>query len=396
MVSMNQIENAMAFYDTQLAETKRLGLKDIIFGFIVSTGIMAATTFGLLYMGLLLEWRSLTIETLLPYTISLVGAAFGSSIIALIICFIIIKYPKTIALPLKIHSFLKHGSGEYFLCPEAKDQNLRRVFRRALYGSILVVGIALTVISFDMLVVSDPEGIKAFGQDVTTASLFILPFVVMQFYFAPWLIKDSGLFHLDIRDRSLSNVGDDLEDVLEFVAGLDLFLVWLELALNSAQSGFQYLWIPLIVIIVALGPLFSIMINWTLVFMLLKNKANLSLIRYILANYRVPEMVESSDYIRKRILGLVDRRMLVEEAVEEFESRKEELSNADLMSTMMEGMVEIHEQQVDTELSTSELLQIIKKRRAELEKSYEVPEETSVTSLKTVGTKEKSDVPENQ
>jgi type I site-specific restriction endonuclease len=33
-------------------------------------------------------------------------------------------------------------------------------------------------------------------------------------------------------------------------------------------------------------------------------------------------MVESSDHIRNRVLGLVDRRMLVEEAVEEFESRK--------------------------------------------------------------------------
>jgi hypothetical protein len=45
---------------------------------------------------------------------------------------------------------------------------------------------------------------------------------------------------------------------------------------------------------------------------------------------------------------------------------------------MMEGIEEIQAQPVGQE-SSSELLRIIKKRRAELESSYEIPEETSVT-----------------
>jgi hypothetical protein len=387
---LTDIENAMAFYKRQLAETETINLKEILFGFIISASIMAGTTYGLLAMIYFLNVYPIAISSLLPYTLLMVGGAFAATVIALIICLLIIKFPKSISIPLKIHSFLKHKSGEYFLCPEAKDQHLKAVFRRALYGSILVVGIALTLISFDLIVVSEASSIMAFGATVTIVSIIILPLTVMQFFYAPWLIKDSGLFHLDIRDRSLSNVGDDLEDVLEFVAGIDLLLVWIELASASAQSGFEWLWMPIFVIIVALGPLLSIMINFTLVFMLFKNRATLSLIEIILSDYSVPDMVESSDHIRKRVIGLVDRRMLVEEAVEEFESQKEELPSPDLMKTMMEGIEQIQEQPIDEQASSSELLQIIKKRRAELERSYEVPEETSVTSLKSVGGKQES------
>ena len=376
---MSQVESAMEFYERQLDASKSIGFYEIIRGFILSAGLMAGTTFGILVMFFIFNIGSdiLTIESLVPITIALVVGSLAASIVALLICLLIIRYPKSISLPLKIHSRLKHGAGEYFLCPEAEDQDLRTVLRRALYGSILVVGIALTVISFDLLVVESVEEITNFGLSVTLLSIFILPFIVMLFFFGPWLIKDSGLFHLDIRDRSLSNVGDDLEDVLEFVAGVDLLLVWLDLTAASLESGFQNIWIPILVFIVAFGPLFSIMINFTLVFMLYKKRATLSLIDMILSDYGVPDMVESSEHIRSRVLGLVDRRMLVEEAIEAFESRKD-----DLMSTMMVGVEEV--QDTPTVESPSELFQIIKKRREELERSYEVPKEMSVTSLKSV------------
>ena len=44
------------------------------------------------------------------------------------------------------------------------EKDLKTVLRRSLYGSILVVGIALTVISFDLLVVSDAEGISSIAM----------------------------------------------------------------------------------------------------------------------------------------------------------------------------------------------------------------------------------------
>ena len=75
-----------------------------------------------------------------------------ATVVALIICLVIIKFPKSVGLTLRLHATAKHGTGEYFLSPEPKNQSFGTVIRRSLYGSLLVVGIALTVISFDLMV----------------------------------------------------------------------------------------------------------------------------------------------------------------------------------------------------------------------------------------------------
>jgi hypothetical protein len=139
-------------------------------------------------------------------------------------------------------------------------------------------------------------------------SIVILPFTIMLLYFGPWLLKDSGLFHLDPKDRSLSNVGDDVEDILEFFAGVDIILVWLELTL---RVGIEAPWIPLFIIIVSLGPLFSIILNFTIVFMAFKRRSTLSMMRYLTTEFDIPDMVSSPDYIRSKVLALVDRESLV-------------------------------------------------------------------------------------
>ncbi|RLF33322.1 MAG: hypothetical protein DRN08_05585 [Thermoplasmata archaeon] len=301
----------LTFYMRQLSEAKKLGPKEILAGLLLSILLMAASTYGLLYYVAALTPFHFAQTDIVRYTIyMLLGLGIGT-IIGAVICVIMVRRPRTITLLLKIHSFLKRNLGEYFLCPEVPDQSFRTVIRRSLYGSVLVAGIALTVLSFDLMGTATEEDILYFGAVVMVASVLILPFTVMQFYYAPWVIKDSGLFHLDVRDRSLSNVGDDLEDLLEFVAGIDIVLVWIELTLNTE------LWVAPFVIFVVVGPLFSIMLSFTLIFMVVKDRATLAMIQLLIERYGVPDMVNQPDYIRRRVVSLVDRRMLVEEIVEE-------------------------------------------------------------------------------
>jgi hypothetical protein len=40
------------------------------------------------------------------------------------------------------------------------------------------------------------------GTFLMLVSVVILPLTIMILYFGPWLMKDSGLFHLDEKDRS--------------------------------------------------------------------------------------------------------------------------------------------------------------------------------------------------
>jgi hypothetical protein len=146
------------------------------------------------------------------------------------------------------------------------------------------------------------------GSVLMAVSVIILPITVMLLYFGPWLMKEAGLFHLDSKDRSLSNVGDDVEDILEFFAGVDIILVWLELTLSV---GLDAPWIPIFIIIIALGPLFSIILNFTIIFVFVKKRATLSMMRYLSTSYDVPDMATSPTYIRNQVLALVERELFM-------------------------------------------------------------------------------------
>ncbi len=295
-------------YKQQFDEAESLSAGKVILGLIASTVIMLASTWGLLTILNFSGVYSFDTSRFLPYTSYMLAASAGSVALALLLCGILIKWPRTVSLSLHIHRRAKKHSGDYFLSPEPKNETLGIAFRRSLYGSILIVGIALTLLGFELMVELNTGDLIFLGTVLMIVSIVILPFTIMLLYFGPWLLKDSGLFHLDTKDRSLSNVGDDVEDILEFFAGVDIILVWLELTLSV---GTEAPWIPIFIIIVSLGPLFSIILNFTIVFMAFKRRSTLSMMRYLTTEFDVPDMVSSPDYIRSKVLALVDREMLV-------------------------------------------------------------------------------------
>ena len=294
-------------FSAQAESAKRLGILKVILGLIGSTVLLVASTWGLLGLLSFAGVYPVTAAKIEPYTVTMLVGSLLATVLALILCLVIVRYPKSVNLALRIHRAAKHGTGEYFLSPEPTEQDWSTVIRRSLYGSILVVGIALTVISFDMMAVVETGNIVQVGTIVMIISVIILPITLMQFYYGPWIVKDAGLFHLDEKDRSLSNVGDDLEDILEFFAGVDIVLVWLELTINA---GLEAPWLPLFVILVPLGPLFCIVLNFTLVFMLFKNRITASMMDYLNRERDVPDIVASREYIRNRVVSVIDREIL--------------------------------------------------------------------------------------
>jgi hypothetical protein len=236
----------------------------------------------------------------------MLAASVGSIIVAFLLCAVLLKWPRTVSLPFRIHRFAKRHAGDYFLSPEPEDDNLRSAFRRSLYGSVLVVGIGLTLLGFNLMADISTGDLIYIGTLLMVVSVIILPFTIMLLYFGPWLLKDSGLFHIDERDRSLSNVGDDVEDILEFFAGVDIILVWLELTFSVGATA---PWVPVFIILVPLGPLFSIILNFTIVFIAFKKRATLSMMEYLQTRHDIPDVVSSSTYIRSRVVSLVDREL---------------------------------------------------------------------------------------
>jgi len=294
---------SLKVFTRQLEETDGMSTRQIILGLFGSLIFLIASTWGVLSLLNSVQIFIVDLNNLVRYTMYMVLGAVLSTVIAIVISLAMVRWPRIVNLPLRIHRFAKRGTGEYFLSPEPGDQSWGNILRRSLYGSILVVGISLTILGFDLMV-ADTSQIIPSGAFLMLASIIILPLTVMELYFGPWLIKDSGLFHLDERDRSLSNVGDDLEDILEFFAGIDILFILLELTISVGPTA---PWLPIFIILIPLGPLFSIVLNFTLIFMLFKKKATTSMMEYLSTRYEVPDIISSADYIRSRVVALVER-----------------------------------------------------------------------------------------
>lgn len=305
---MEEKQTYVSPYKQQFDETDDLSVGKLILGLAVSTLIMLGSTWGLLSLLNFSGVYSFDPSRFLPYTMYMLAASVGSIVLALILCGILIKWPRTVSLPLRIHRYAKRHAGDYFMSPEPEDENLKSAFRRSLYGSVLIVGIALTILGFELMANVDAGELIYIGTVLMIVSVVILPFTVMLLYFGPWLMREAGLFHLDAKDRSLSNVGDDVEDILEFFAGVDIILVWLELTLSV---GLDAPWVPIFIIIIALGPLFSIILNFTIIFVFVKKRATLSMMKYLSTNYDVPDMASSPTYIRNQVLALVERQLFM-------------------------------------------------------------------------------------
>ena len=295
-------------YKKLFDETKDLSFANLLLGLAASTLIMLGSTWGLLSLLNFSGVFSFDTSKFVPYTLDMLAVSVGTIVLALILCGILIKWPQTVSFSLLLHRRAKHHAGDYFMSPEPEDENLGAAFRRSLYGSILIVGIALTILGFDMMTNFSTGQLIFLGTVLMVVSIIILPLTVMLFYFGPWLMKEAGLFHLDTKDRSLSNVGDDVEDILEFFAGVDIVLVWLELTLSVGQEA---LWVPIFIILVALGPLFSIILNFTIIFVFVKKRATLAMMRYLSERFNIPDMLTSPNYIRSQVMALVEREVFM-------------------------------------------------------------------------------------
>ncbi len=310
---MKEKTDSIRLLAQRLEETDRLSNKQILLGLLGSTGLMIISTWGVLSLLNFVQVYPVDPSKVFPYTMYMMAGSLLSTFIALVLCLAMIRWPRIVNIPLRIHRYAKRGTGEYFLSPEFADQTWPIVLRRSFYGSVLVVGISLTILGFDLMVAST-DFLLISGIYLMFISIIILPFTLLEFYYGPWLIKDSGLYHLDERDKSLSNVGDDLEDILEFFAGIDILFILLELTISVGATA---PWLPIFIILIPLGPLFSIVLNFTLIFMFFKNKATSSMLKFLNHDCAVPDMISTPDYIRSRVLALVDRELLAIPSVDD-------------------------------------------------------------------------------
>ena len=122
---MEDVSESMKVFSRQLEETESLNYTQIIIGLIASTLVLIASTWGALSLLNFVQYYpvDLTNTVIVRYTMYMVLASVGSTVIAVVIVVTMIRWPRLVSLPLRIHRWAKRGTGEYFLSPEPPDQS---------------------------------------------------------------------------------------------------------------------------------------------------------------------------------------------------------------------------------------------------------------------------------
>ena len=95
---------------------------------------------------------------------------------------------------------------------------------------------------------------------------------------------------------------------MEFFAGVDIIFILIELTVLVGPTA---PWLPIFIILIPLGPLFSIVLNFTFIFMIFKKQATASMMEFLSTRYEVPDILTSPEYIRSRVIALVERDLLM-------------------------------------------------------------------------------------
>ena len=126
------VQERMQFYREQMRRVRIVSRVHLVLGFAGSTLLMVASTWGVLYVMAFFQVITIAEESALLYTTIMMAGSLIMTIIAVVICAIMLRYPSSMLLPLKIHQFFKRNSGEYFVCPDPPTQDWSVIIRRSL------------------------------------------------------------------------------------------------------------------------------------------------------------------------------------------------------------------------------------------------------------------------
>ncbi|MHA1998201.1 MAG: hypothetical protein ACTSU9_08790 [Promethearchaeota archaeon] len=251
--------------------------REMISGVLISLAIIASALSLIIYFDIngefMIEVNSI-IRTLhfLPFTSFDLGVfltiVFLTSIYFLIIVGVSYTILKVIDKKIsflqfnfKLHDFM-YEKHLYFLEFHTKEEkiNFGASFKRAVFGTMLVLGIAVLVIE-NFLTIESLKQYFFVASAITLVSLAIsLPFIVIFLYISPLITKEINLYYYNKNDRVVKNVGSWLENSLQFFAVIDIILTFAIML----DSDLDPAWFGLILALVLL--LFTFFFIFTIIF----------------------------------------------------------------------------------------------------------------------------------
>lgn len=242
--------------------------RDLITGLVIA-GVFASIAFPIIneleflgHMDIpLVDYSGNRVFLILMDIISVIAFIFVTLGISYAVLWLLDKRIEFLEFTFKLHN-LAYGNNLYYLEYHSKEEktNITSSFLRAVFGSILILGISVLVIENFLTI----QSLKPFLEEATLITILCvvgsLPAIMITLYVSPLLTKEINLYSHDAKERTVKNVGEWLDQSLQLFAGLDIVLTIIIL-LDSDMDPWLFLMIICLVML-----LFSLLLVFTIIF----------------------------------------------------------------------------------------------------------------------------------
>jgi hypothetical protein len=274
----------ISIIDTASSPSKKKALKppakitksqaEIIYGLVIGAGIAFVAFYALYYAMYFLALDPtisvsppipvLTFERdVHPFVLVSVGVyVLGIFFVTYFILWAIDKRIQMLEFTMKLHQ-LAVGHHFYFLEYNAKYEktSFGASFKRAGYGSTLVLGIAILVLE-NFVIIPDLQKVFWSASFITLGSLAIsLPLVIIFLDISPLVTMEVNLYYFDKKDRIVKNVGSWLEEALHLLAVVDLILTSIVIIDSQLDTSWFLVIIGFVLLVFGFFLVFTIAFN---------------------------------------------------------------------------------------------------------------------------------------
>ncbi len=291
LVEIIDIKKKESILKTRLRQKKERG-KSTAGGLFIALLSLMLGVYGIFYLEIydpevdiqILPFTEFTIELILGIGVASLAGFVVFLAMSLGLIKYMQKYPNTLEFTMRAHRMSFGDDEMYFFeySTEREQISFKATLARSFYGSILVLGIGILIIE-NFFTIPDLQEFKWTASYIVIFSILIaFPLIMIYLYTSPWLTKEINLFAGDKKNRNVKNVGEWLDNSLQFFAVIDIILTGI-IILDSNLGSY----------VIIIGCLVLIVFAWILIFTTIFNNyyhADMKnqLKEYLKAKYAIP------------------------------------------------------------------------------------------------------------
>ncbi|MBD3185245.1 hypothetical protein GF325_00340 [Candidatus Bathyarchaeota archaeon] len=250
--------------------SKKEKITSLIIGFGVSTFLIILALEITLYLEIsgaidiqILPFTTFSLDVLLLSVILSIGAILFFLGLSLLLLRIMSRYPGLLKFTFRFHRMAFGDNKMYFFeyMSEREKTSMKSTVLRSFYGTVLVLGIAILVIENFLTI----PHLKAYFWTASLITIFAvliaLPLIQIFLYVSPLITKEIDLYFHNKKNRIVKNVGEWLDNSLQFFAAIDIVFTLIILLDSGMEIGYLIFILCLVLIVFSWFLVFTVLFN---------------------------------------------------------------------------------------------------------------------------------------